>query len=116
MARPEFLVIGAQRAGTTWLDRAAGAVDGAPWMAVGDAAAAFDPLSSHGMTTALWAGERSASVLPAALDGDPSQLDAYAAAVADGVTRFLKQRKAIYGMERRFAQAPFWQRRHLGAA
>ena len=99
-------------AGTTWLARAAGMESGAPWMAIGDAAAAFDPLSSHGMTTALWAGERAAHVLPQALEGDTAALDGYAAAVSDGVARFLEQRQAMYGTERRFAHAPFWQRRH----
>lgn len=98
-------------AGTTWLSSPAGRVEGAPWMAVGDCAAAFDPLSSHGMTTALWAGERACSVLPAALSGDTDALPAYGRAVLDGVQRFLEQRRGMYALERRFADSPFWQRR-----
>ena len=97
--------------GSTWLDRASGLADGAPWLAIGDCAAAFDPLSSHGMTTALWAGERAGSVLPAALGEDRAPLDGYADAVADGVARFLEQRSAMYATERRFRDSPFWQRR-----
>jgi 2-polyprenyl-6-methoxyphenol hydroxylase-like FAD-dependent oxidoreductase len=97
--------------GTTWLDRAAGLADGTPWLAIGDCAAAFDPLSSHGMTTALWAGERAGLILPAVLDGDRAPLDGYADAVADGVARFLEQRAAMYATERRFHDSPFWQRR-----
>lgn len=99
-------------AGTTWLAPPAGRVEGAPWMAVGDSAAAFDPLSSHGMTTALWAGARAGPVLSAALDGDDDALDAYARSVSDGVQAFLDQRRRMYAMERRFADAPFWRRRH----
>lgn len=99
-------------AGTTWLAAPAGRVEDAPWMAVGDCAAAFDPLSSHGMTTALWAGARAGPLLSAALDGDDGALDAYARSVTDGVHAFLDQRQRMYAMERRFADAPFWQRRH----
>lgn len=98
-------------AGTTWLSPPAGRVEGAPWIAIGDAAAAFDPLSSHGMTTALWAGERAAGILPAALTGDGDALPSYTRAVLDGVRRFLDQRTQMYASERRFADAPFWRRR-----
>ena len=101
-------------AGTTWLSEAAGVVDGAPWMAIGDAAAAFDPLSSHGMTTALWAGEQAGQVLPAALQGDHRSLDTYVKSVSDGVAQFLNQRAAMYGTEARFQHAFFWQRRLSG--
>ena len=93
-------------AGTTWLERAAGP----GWAAAGDAAAAFDPLSSHGMTTALWSGRQAADAALAALDGDTAPLDRYADAIGTGVGDFLAQRAAIYGMERRFADRPFWQR------
>ncbi|WPZ34742.1 glycine oxidase maturase GoxB [Thalassobaculum sp. OXR-137] len=99
-------------AGTTWLVPPAGRVGDAPWMGVGDCAAAFDPLSSHGLTTALWAGARSGGVLSAALQGDDTALEAYARSVLDGVAGFLAQRRSMYALERRFADAPFWQRRH----
>lgn len=98
-------------AGTTWLTPPAGRVESAPWMAIGDAAAAFDPLSSHGMTTALWAGERAASTLSAALSGDDDALPSYARAVLDGVRRFLDQRQGMYATERRFDASIFWRRR-----
>lgn len=101
----------ASSAGTTWLAAPAGRSEGASWMAVGDCAAAFDPLSSHGMTTALWAGAQAGAVIPAALDGDGTTLDGYGRAVLDGVAGFLDQRRRMYAMERRFADAPFWQRR-----
>lgn len=99
-------------AGTTWLVPPAGRAEGAPWMAAGDCAAAFDPLSSHGMTTALWAGARAGTVMSAALEGDDTALEAYARSVLDGVAGFIAQRRAMYAQERRFADAPFWRRRH----
>ncbi|SMF20322.1 Dehydrogenase (flavoprotein) [Tistlia consotensis] len=94
-------------AGTTWLAPAAG--EG--WAAVGDAAAAFDPLSSHGMTTALWTAITAAEAAAAALAGDPAPLARYAAAVAAGVQDFLAARSRLYAAEPRFAERPFWQRR-----
>ncbi|MEQ8815023.1 MAG: glycine oxidase maturase GoxB [Thalassobaculum sp.] len=103
-------------AGTTWLDPVAGSVDGAGWAAIGDAAAAFDPLSSHGMTTALWTAERIGEAVPAWLAGDRQPLDGYTRAVADGVTAFRTQRAALYAGERRFAGRPFWRRRAAAAS
>lgn len=97
---------------TTWLERAAGLHDGAPWVAIGDAAAAFDPLSSHGMTTALWGAARLPDLVgPALANGDPGALEAYSRTVAAGVMRFRAQRALIYARERRFAPSAFWSRR-----
>lgn len=94
-------------AGTTWLEPAAGP----DWAAAGDAAAALDPLSSHGLTSALWAGRRAALGALAALDGDPAPLARYAKTVAGAVRDFLAQRQIVYGYERRFDGHRFWDRR-----
>jgi reactive intermediate/imine deaminase len=95
-------------AGTAWLEDAAG-VD---WLAAGDAAASFDPLSAHGMTTALWMGIQAAEAASLAVDGDASAPQRYAARVRDGVAHFSRGRDAVYGRERRFCGRAFWQRRH----
>lgn len=95
-------------AGTTWLEPCAGG----DWAAVGDAAAAFDPLSSHGMTTALWTRHQAAKAMVRAMAGDRAGLGDYAAQVKAGVETFLTQRKSFYGAEQRFADHPFWIRRH----
>lgn len=95
-------------AGTTWLERAAG--EG--WAAAGDAAAAFDPLSSHGLTSALWGGRRAGQGALATLDGESGPLERYATTLDEAVRQFLSQRRAVYGEVRRFADRPFWSRRH----
>ena len=97
-------------AGTTWLAPAAG--EG--WAAVGDAAAGFDPLSSHGMTTALWTAITAAEAVPSVLAGDDEGLRDYVGRVAEGVQDFLVSRARVYGVERRFAEQPFWQKRSAG--
>ncbi len=97
-------------AATTWLETAADTF----WAAAGDAAAAFDPLSSHGLTTALWSGHRAAMAAIAALAGDQRPLEAYAASLKQGLADFLAQRRRIYALEQRWATLPFWQRRNGG--
>lgn len=98
-------------AATAWLERAAG--EG--WAAAGDAAAALDPLSSHGLTSALWTGRRAGETAMAALSGDGEAIDRYAASLARGVTEFLAQRRHMYGAERRWRDRPFWRRRQAPA-
>lgn len=99
-------------AGTARLAEAAGVTEsGAGWAAAGDAAAAFDPLSSHGMTTALWTGVRAAEAAAAWQSGQREPLASYASAVRQGYEAFCAQRCAIYGRERRYAANTFWHRR-----
>jgi len=90
-------------AGTTWVALAAG--EG--WAAVGDASAAFDPLSSFGMTTALWTAITVAESVAA---GD---LGSYPGKVAVGVQDFLVTREKVYAMEQRYADHAFWKCRRL---
>lgn len=94
-------------AGSLRLDRFAG--DG--WCAAGDAAAAFDPLSSHGITTALWSGRRAALAAIESLRGDPAPLQAYSESLAAGAARYRLEHRAVYAQERRYADQPFWRRR-----
>lgn len=104
-------------AATAWLAPAvgrlegAGILEGAGWAAAGDAAAAFDPLSSHGLTTALWSGQRTAAAADSALQGDSAPLAAYARKLAQGLARFRQERQQVYAREGRFRDQPFWQRR-----
>ncbi len=94
-------------AATTWLQPVAG--EG--WAAAGDAAAAFDPLSSHGLTTALWSGRRAAFAAAAMLEGDAGLLSRYAEDIDAAIRSVLAARTSVYSRERRFARAPFWTRR-----
>ncbi|CAA9578398.1 MAG: Dehydrogenase flavoprotein LodB [uncultured Thermomicrobiales bacterium] len=94
-------------AGNTCLQPAAG--DG--WLAVGDAAAAYDPLSSHGIGSALAGGRNAAAAIALHLAGDPAALPAYADRIAAGYARYLKLWLTYYAQERRWPEAPFWRRR-----
>jgi flavin-dependent dehydrogenase len=94
-------------AGTAWLEPAAGP----GWAAAGDAAAAFDPLSSHGLTSALWGGRQAALAALASFEGNPEPLLRYATTLESAVRNFVVQRQAVYAHERRFRDQLFWKRR-----
>ena len=98
-------------AATRWLMQAADIYNDAAWVAVGDAAVSFDPLSAHGMTTALWGAAQTARVAESWLQGDATPLNKYAIAVNSGVNNFLDQQKQMYEQERRFKNSTFWSRR-----
>ena len=82
------------------------------WLAAGDAAVCFDPLSSHGITTALWSGRAAAEAADGILSGDAGEPDGYDTSFRSGIDKYLLDRQNMYALEKRFQAAPFWQRRH----
>jgi flavin-dependent dehydrogenase len=87
-------------------------VAGGNWLAVGDAAAAFDPLSSQGLAWALESGLMAAAAIDEHLRGDQTALPAYASQVESEFIQYLEMRAHYYGRERRWPDSTFWQRRH----
>lgn len=85
---------------------------GPNWLAVGDAALAFDPLSSQGLLNALYTGMRGAEAVASANAGNRMALKQYSNVLADIWAGYLRNRLAYYRMERRWARWPFWSRRH----
>jgi flavin-dependent dehydrogenase len=82
------------------------------WIAAGDAAFAVDPLASIGVFNALYFGLTAAETADRMLGGDPS-------APVDYVNELQRVRNAyamnisfFYRLERRWAERPFWRRRH----
>ncbi len=91
------------------LDRACGE----RWLAVGDAAIAFDPLSSKGIANALYTGLRGARAVIDALGGDRAAPARYAAHVQQIFRVYREQLASFYALERRWPHATFWRRRHV---
>lgn len=85
---------------------------GADWLAVGDAALAFDPLSSQGLFNALYTGLAGAETADRLLRGDGEACAEYAAELGRVRTRYLRHLEAWYGVERRWPNHLFWRRRH----
>ncbi|NEP30200.1 MULTISPECIES: FAD-dependent oxidoreductase [Moorena] len=81
------------------------------WLAVGDAASAFDPISSQGIYKALWDGLKAAKAITSYLHGDSRGLEEYESLITSRFNNYLTQRNYFYKMERRWPASPFWQRR-----
>ena len=84
---------------------------GPNWLAVGDAAAAYDPLSSRGVHNALGSGIGAAQAIEDHLAGHKKSLQDYAAVIADSFDDYLLLRDRYYERERRWPDSNFWQRR-----
>lgn len=87
-------------------------VCGARWVAVGDAASSFDPLSSAGILKALRTGKLGAFAVLDAIRGVEGGFAKYRRLVAAEYVRYQQDRRDVYRMEQRWSRSPFWQRRH----
>ena len=84
-------------------------------MAVGDAAMAFDPLSSQGLTHALASGIRAGEALDCRLAGETTAMDEYDRQANEVLRAYSRMRGVYYGHEQRWPQSVFWRRRHAVA-
>jgi flavin-dependent dehydrogenase len=82
------------------------------WIAAGDAAASYDPLSSHGIGSALACGRSAARAIAATHTGDPTAFPTYRDRILASYTHYLHTRHAYYADEQRWPTSPFWRRRH----
>ena len=87
-------------------------VVGDRWLAVGDAASAYDPVTAQGIVKALCDGEAAADAIAAYFSGaGDAPLLAYQDGVFARFRDYVRLRQQLYGRERRWPQAPFWQNR-----
>jgi flavin-dependent dehydrogenase len=86
-------------------------VAGPDWLAVGDAAMAFDPLSSQGLFQALDTAVTSAAAIERALDDDTLAMTELARSVEPVWAAYLGTARHHYDSERRWADLPFWRNR-----
>jgi flavin-dependent dehydrogenase len=85
---------------------------GKRWLAAGDAALTFDPLSSQGLLNTLFTGLAAAEASDRDLSGDKSAIAEYIATVAAIQTAYRNQLHSYYESEKRWTASTFWQRRH----
>jgi flavin-dependent dehydrogenase len=91
-------------AGTSWLFK----TSGPRWVAVGDAALAIDPLSGHGLLAAMVGAGRAA--------GAVGRRDlTYDRWITGRRVRHRAHQSAVYRLERRWPDGPFWIRRQRGS-
>jgi 2-polyprenyl-6-methoxyphenol hydroxylase-like FAD-dependent oxidoreductase len=87
------------------------AIFGENWLSVGDAAMAFDPLSSQGLHNAVRSAVEASRAVQRHLTGDPTGLRDYATREQERFLRFLTTRFAYYRREMRWWNSAFWQPR-----
>lgn len=100
-------------ASTTWADR----IQGQGWLAIGDAAMSFDPLSSQGIYTALSAAEQAEQQVVSLhhqqkLSDDIISSD-YTQWAEQTFGTYMQERSQYYAIEQRWTQSEFWARRQL---
>lgn len=86
-------------------------VAGAGWLAAGDAATSFDPLSSQGILTAAYSGLKAGRALHSHLSGDFEALRAYELRIGAVYDGYLDNRVECYRFEGRWPQSEFWRKR-----
>jgi flavin-dependent dehydrogenase/Fe-S-cluster containining protein len=87
------------------------------WVAVGDAASAFDPLTNLGLGRAAETGEKAALTLLAAVTtGDRPDFLTFAEEVGREFNVHFHQLLGEYRQVRRFPNSPFWSKRKQGGA
>ncbi len=83
------------------------------WLAIGDAASGLDPIASQGIYKALADAADATEVIAAAAGRRAPPPWTYTERVTARFEDYLANRAYLYGLERRWADAPFWRRRAL---
>ena len=84
---------------------------GLNWLAIGDAAMAYDPLSSSGILRALKEGTESGEIIHNYFTGDINSIDKFASTYDAKFKKYLLERSNYYNMEKRWPDSIFWKRR-----
>jgi flavin-dependent dehydrogenase len=87
------------------------------WLASGDAAMSFDPISAQGIVSALHSGMMAGIAIHGILEGDPTALNSYNSRLEDIRRIYLSRSRSIYQSETRWSNNHFWlqlrQPKHL---
>jgi len=84
---------------------------GKNWLAVGDAACTYDPLTSYGITAALGSGLYAALAVADYLNGNELATDAYCHLQQTTFNNCLSLLQYQYSLEQRWPESKFWKRR-----
>jgi len=96
-------------AGTSKIDKPFGK----NWIAVGDAAFTFDPISSYGITSALASGYYAGHALTSALANKEDAMLAYNYVVDSAFQIYIEKLKMQYATETRWEGSTFWKAKQM---
>jgi len=93
--------------GTSYLEQPYGE----NWLAVGDAAFSFDPISSYGITSALATGFYGAHAIAGKLANEEDAFLTYRYILENGASAYLQNLAYQYTMEKRWSNSYYWKKR-----
>ncbi len=102
IGEPRLVVAGSERPAKT---------AGGGWLAVGEAAAAYDPLSAQGAAAALVSAFHAKDAITTRFRGNGRAMESYQQLIDMTYRDALAQRDVWYADEGRWPDAPFWRRR-----
>jgi flavin-dependent dehydrogenase len=88
-------------------------ITGKRWLAVGDAAMSYDPLSSAGILKGIRMGISAATKINDWTNGNADGLDEYEQSCRKTFAEYLIKKEAYYALEKRFNDCPFWYSRNI---
>lgn len=84
---------------------------GADWLAVGDSAISYDPITAQGIHKALEMGIAAAQAIAQRRSGTSVDFRAYERSIADRHSAYMDLRRMLYAREQRWPEQPFWKAR-----
>lgn len=93
--------------GTSYLEQPYGN----KWIAVGDAAFSYDPISSYGITSALASGYYAGHALASKLANENDAFPSYRYVLENGAKAYLQKLKHQYKIETRWSDSYYWRNR-----
>jgi flavin-dependent dehydrogenase len=78
------------------------------WLACGDAALSFDPVSGYGMLAAIHQGSLASGCIADALGGGTTALADYSSRLEQLRSVYSRRHREVYRSERRWRSMPFW--------
>lgn len=84
---------------------------GKNWVAVGDAAFSYDPISSYGITSALASGYYAGQAIASKIGGKEEAMDAYRFILENAFQAYSEKLVNHYNLEQRFRGSHYWEKR-----
>ena len=86
-------------------------IAGNNWLALGDAAMSFDPLSSHGITNAIYTASKASEAIEKKLTiADTEAFPEYGETMQTIFQQYLQSKNQLYQQEVRWKEESFWKR------
>jgi flavin-dependent dehydrogenase len=82
---------------------------GDQWLAIGDAASAYDPITAQGIAKSLMNGISAAKAIQNQMNGNPRAIEEFEQALRIQYRQYLEMRHHFYCLEQRWPQSEFWR-------